>query len=124
MKILIVEDNEVLAQTTGWVVESFGYEYCCRHTGAAALETAKTWVPDVVIMDIGLPEMNGYEVCRRMREAPHLSQTIYIAQTGRSDSEDRRQALEAGFHHHLVKPAGIDTLQTLLKDIETSLRVA
>jgi CheY-like chemotaxis protein len=117
MKILIVEDNEALAQTTGWIVEMFGHDYRFSHTADSALAAAAEYKPHVIIMDIGLPGMNGYDLCRLMRAQPHLSETVFIAQTGRAEPEHRQMAEEAGFHHHLVKPVNIEKLQATLDDI-------
>jgi len=121
MKIMIVEDNEALAQTTGWVVESFGHDYCLEYDGKGALEKARQWRPQVVIMDIGLPGMDGYELCERLRAEPPLANTVFIAQSGRSDAGHRDRLAAAGFHHNLLKPAGVESLQTLLSEIETAL---
>lgn len=121
MKIMIVEDNEALAQTTGWVVESFGHDYCLQYDGKSALEQARKWLPEVVIADIGLPGMDGYELCQHLRAEPALAKTIFIAQSGRSDAEHRDRVAASGFHHNVLKPANIESLQTLLSDIEASL---
>ncbi|MDC7677678.1 response regulator [Asticcacaulis machinosus] len=124
MNILIVEDNEALAQTTGWIVEMFGHDYRFSHDAGSAIATAADYKPHVIIMDIGLPGMSGYDLCRQMRADPALSQTIFIAQTGRSEPEHRQMAEDAGFHHHIVKPANIEKLQALLDDIAQSLSSA
>lgn len=117
MKILIVEDNEALAQTTGWIVEMFGHDYRFAHNAADAITAAADYRPQVIIMDIGLPGMSGYDLCRHLKGQPHLSDTVFIAQTGRAEPEHRQMAEEAGFHHHLVKPVNIEKLQATLDDI-------
>ena len=124
MNILIVEDNEALAQTTGWIVEMFGHDYRFSHTADTAITTAADYKPHVIIMDIGLPGMSGYDLCRQMRADPAYADTIFIAQTGRSEPEHRLMAEEAGFHHHLVKPVNIEKLQALLEEIDQSLSPA
>ncbi|MGZ3304430.1 MAG: ATP-binding protein, partial [Asticcacaulis sp.] len=117
LRVLIVEDNEALAKTTGWLVEALGYDYRLAHNGAEALAVAADYRPQVVMMDIGLPGMNGYDLCRAMRAEPHLEETVFIAQTGWGQSEHRQMAQEAGFHHHMVKPVDFNRLQDMLASI-------
>ncbi|ESQ77886.1 response regulator [Asticcacaulis sp. YBE204] len=114
MKILIVEDNEALAQTTGWIVEMLGYDYRLSLTPKDALVAGKEYLPDVVLMDIGLPGMSGYDLCREMRQLPALNQTVFIAQTGWDEREHRAQSEAAGFAHHLTKPVDLKTLEGVL----------
>lgn len=118
LRVLIVEDNEALAKTTGWLVEALGYDYRLAHNGKDAVDIAAEYRPQVVMMDIGLPGMNGYDLCRLMRAEPHLADTIFIAQTGWGQSEHRQMAQEAGFHHHMVKPIDFAKLQETLADIK------
>ncbi len=118
LKVMIVEDNEALAQTTGWMVEMIGHDYRLAHNGPDALALSKTYAPDVVMMDIGLPGMNGYDLCALMKKEPHLRDTVFIAQTGWGQDEHRQRAREAGFEHHLVKPVYLELLQDLLEQIE------
>lgn len=117
MRVMIVEDNEALAQTTGWLVEMLGYDYRLALSGKAALEQADDYRPDVMMLDLGLPGINGYDLCRTLRTHPQLSDTIFIAQTGWSEAEHRRMSAEAGFHHHLVKPLALEKLEAVLGDI-------
>jgi len=114
LRILIVEDNPALAQTTGWLVEALGHDYRVAHNGKDALAEADAFRPDVVMLDIGLPGMNGYDICRAMRQNPALASTLFIAQTGWGQSEHKQMATAAGFHHHMVKPIDYDRLQELL----------
>ncbi|WP_443750008.1 response regulator [Asticcacaulis solisilvae] len=118
LRIMIVEDNEALAQTTGWMVEMIGHDYKIAHNGAEAMAMSKEYLPDVVMMDIGLPGMNGYDLCAAMKPEPHLKNTVFIAQTGWGQDEHRQRAKEAGFDHHLVKPVYLELLQEVLGDIE------
>ncbi len=117
LKVMIVEDNEPLAQTTGWLVEMLGHDYRLAHSAGEALKTAPDYRPDVLMLDIGLPGMNGYDLCREMRQADYLADTVFIAQTGWGQEEHRIRALEAGFHHHMVKPIAIEALEDLLASI-------
>lgn len=120
MNILIVEDNADLAQTTGWIVESFGHDYSICLRGEEALDRGASYQPDVVIMDIGLPDLNGYELCRRLRDLPAFERTVFIAQSGRDDAEHYQKTKEAGFHHHVVKPASMDQIGRLLESVAVS----
>ncbi len=118
LRILIVEDNEALAQTTGWMVEMLGHDYRLAGNGQEGLALAAEYRPNVVMMDIGLPGMNGYDLCAAMRAEPHLTDTIFIAQTGWGQDEHRQRAREAGFHHHMVKPLYLEALEGLLTQIQ------
>ncbi len=121
LRIMIVEDNEALAQTTGWMVEMIGYEYKIANNGPDAIALAREYRPDVVMMDIGLPGMNGYDLCALMKKESYLKDTIFIAQTGWGQEEHRQRAREAGFDHHLVKPVYLELLQDLLGKIEAGM---
>jgi signal transduction histidine kinase len=121
LRILIVEDNEALAQTTGWMIEMIGHDYKLAHNGPDAIELSKTYCPGVVMMDIGLPGMNGYDLCALMKTEPHLKDTVFIAQTGWGQDEHRQRAKEAGFDHHLVKPVYLELLQETLGKIQKDL---
>jgi signal transduction histidine kinase len=124
LKVMIVEDNEALAQTTGWMVEMIGHDYKLSHNAADAIALSKSYLPDVVLMDIGLPGMNGYDLCALLKKEPHLRNTVFIAQTGWGQDEHRQRARESGFEHHLVKPVYLELLQDLLGEIEAGLAKA
>ncbi|WP_298325090.1 response regulator [Asticcacaulis sp.] len=123
MKILIVEDNEALAQTTGWIIEMLGYDYRISLTPQAALTEGEAYAPDVVMMDIGLPGMSGYDLCREMRQKPAHANAIFVAQTGWDEREHREQSAAAGFVHHLTKPVDLQTLESVLNAIAADMRV-
>ena len=118
LKILLVDDNIPSAKTTGWMLELIGHQPILAHDGPSALQAALELKPDVVMLDIGLPGMNGYEVCRELRKNPEFKDTVMIAQTGWGRDSDRQQAQEAGFDHHLVKPIKLDEVTALLKDLK------
>lgn len=122
MKIMIVEDNEALAQTTGWLVEMLGYDYKLALSPKEAIADAPIYRPDVLMLDLGLPGMSGYELCRVLRKEPTLEKSIFIAQTGWGEAEHRRMTADAGFHYHMVKPLYLEALQTLLGEIEHALK--
>jgi signal transduction histidine kinase len=116
-RILVVDDNVDAAATLATMLTFDGHEIALAHTGPEALEIAGPFRPDVVLLDIGLPGMNGYEVARRLArpEGP-----VLIAITGWGGEEDRKQAHAAGFHHHLVKPVDPDELSALLADVRSA----
>ncbi len=101
----------------GWTLEILGHQIQLAHDGPSALQASLSFIPDVVLLDIGLPGMNGYEVCKEMRRQPLLSHTVFIAQTGWGQQEHLDRSKEAGFSHHLVKPINIDVLKKVLDEI-------
>jgi len=109
--VLVVDDN---VDAAGTMAELWGHEVRVAHEGPAAVEEAVRFRPEVVLLDIGLPGMNGYEVARQLRQEAGLSATLLIALTGYGQEEDRRQAHHSGFAHHLVKPVDLARLQALL----------
>lgn len=115
--MLIVDDNDVVAQTVGWMLEAIGHDYHIVHDGREALPAAHEFRPDVILLDIGLPGMDGYEVRRGLRQDDAFKHTPIIAQTGWGQDRDKAQASEAGFDHHLVKPVALDDLERLLAEV-------
>jgi CheY-like chemotaxis protein len=92
----------------------WGHEVRVVHTGPEALQVADDYRPDVVLLDIGLPGLNGYEVARRLRQLPQTRDATLIALTGYGQQDDRRRSEEAGFDQHLTKPVDPDALQRIL----------
>src|SRR5439155_19576049 len=113
-RILVVDDNVDAAQSLGLLLELSGHEVRTAHDGLVALETAKSFRPDVILLDIGLPRMDGYEVARRIRQEPELKNLVLLALSGYGHEEDRRRSHGAGFDAHLTKPVDLDELQNLL----------
>jgi len=103
-RTLIVDDNKDSAQTMGWMIELLGHETHLAYDGSSAIELAERIRPDFILLDIGLPVMNGYEVCQVMKRNPILKHTVFIAQTGWGQADHIRQSKAAGFDYHLVKP--------------------
>ncbi len=115
-RVLVVDDNRDAADTLALLLELLGHEIRTANDGTQALEAAEAFRPDVVLLDIGLPGMNGYEVCRRLREKPWGESMLIVALTGWGQAEDQRMASEAGFDRHLVKPVEEAVLLKLLED--------
>jgi PAS domain S-box-containing protein len=113
-RVLVVDDNADAAESLAVLLRLDGHEVCTAHDGAAALETARGFRPEVVVLDIGLPRMDGYQVARRLRAEVGLTEALVVALTGYGQEEDRRRAEQAGFDAHLVKPADPEVLQRLL----------
>jgi signal transduction histidine kinase len=117
LKVLVVDDNEAVAQAVGWMLEAIGHDYKLVHDGRAALPAAQEFRPDVILLDIGLPGMDGYAVCRAIRGDETLKHVAIIAQTGWGQDRDRALASEAGFDRHLVKPVALDELERVLGEV-------
>jgi CheY-like chemotaxis protein len=116
-RVLVVDDNRDSAETMAMLVELWGHEVRIVHDGPAALASvagSPGWRPEVILLDIGLPGIDGYEVARRLRQEPSLDGTLMVAMTGYGQERDRQLSREAGFDHHLVKPVDPATLQALL----------
>ena len=117
LRILVVEDNIDTAESFVALLEVQGHEIRVAPSGAAALDLASRFVPDVAFIDIGLPGLDGYEVARRLRALPDFRPTVLIALSGYGREEDKRRALEAGFDHHLTKPVDPTAIDRLLFEI-------
>jgi CheY-like chemotaxis protein len=113
-RILIVEDNVDGAKSLGMLLSLDGHEIRLAHDGSSALQAAQDFRPDVVLLDIGLPRMDGYEVARRMRDRPDMQGVLLIALTGYARTDDAQKAELAGFDAHLVKPVDLRTLQSIV----------
>ena len=122
-RILIVDDNRDAADSLRMVLEALGSEVRLANDGPEALAVYAAWSPAIVLMDIGMPGMDGYEVARRLRAAYPAAGTSLIALTGWGQEEDRRLAAAAGFDHHLVKPVEIAALRTLLASLSRATGV-
>jgi CheY-like chemotaxis protein len=112
--ILVIEDNHDAAETLQLLLELSGHTVVVAHSGPEGLKSARAHQPDVILCDIGLPGMNGYEVAQAVRKCDDLKSVFLIAMTGYGQDEDRRRALEAGFDHHLTKPVEPEMLERLL----------
>jgi PAS domain S-box-containing protein len=113
-RVLVVDDNVDAAESIAAVLRLYGHEVRCVFEGRSALEEAERYAPDVVVLDIGLPGMDGYEVAQRLRKRPRFGRTPILAVTGYGSEADRQRAHRAGFDHHLTKPVDPDTLQRFI----------
>jgi signal transduction histidine kinase/CheY-like chemotaxis protein len=117
MRVLVVDDNVDAATALEMLVEESGHLVWKAHTGPAGLAAALDYRPDVVLLDIGLPELDGFEVAKRIRQQPVLHNIVLVAMTGYGREIDRQRSQEAGFDHHLVKPADFGEVQQILATV-------
>ncbi len=113
-RILLVEDNLDAAEALSELLRMWGHEVETAHDGVSALRTARQTLPGIVLLDIGLPGMDGYEVARELRSTPALASTRLIALTGYGQESDRQRSRLAGIDHHLIKPVDVEQLRILL----------
>jgi CheY-like chemotaxis protein len=121
-RILVADDNRDATESMALVLRLMGHEIHTAHDGLEAVQAAASFRPEVVLLDIGMPKMNGYEAARHIREQPWGEEMALIALTGWGQEEDKRRALEAGFDHHLTKPVDPEVLETLLARISSALK--
>ena len=114
LRVLVVDDNVDAASTLRMLVQESGHRVRMAHTGLSALDVALDYRPDVILLDIGLPELDGYEVARRIRQESHLHDSVLVAITGYDREADGERSRQAGFDHHLVKPVDIRTVREIL----------
>jgi CheY-like chemotaxis protein/anti-sigma regulatory factor (Ser/Thr protein kinase) len=125
LRIMVVDDNMDAAQTLGMVLtEAYNYQVSLHYSGKSALTDAELAMPDVFVLDIGLPDMSGYDLARRLRAMPEAGEAVMIALTGYGLDKDRAHADAAGFDHHLAKPANPAALDALLTDIRARKKTA
>ena len=124
LRILVVEDDPESLQMMGALLGLWGYEPRLVPAGPAALEAVEEEMPDIILLDLGLPGMDGFEVARRLRRRPGGGDVFIAAVTAYRGDEHQRQAREAGFDRYLMKPVDIDTLRQLLFQSATGQRPA
>ncbi len=113
-RILLAEDNDDFSASFALILRAMGHEVHISRDGAAALEAAAEFKPDVAFLDIGLPKLNGYDLAQRLRKMPLGKRVVLVAVTGWGQENDRRRAREAGFDHHMVKPVEPDQVRRIL----------
>ena len=121
-RLLVVDDNEDAAESLAILLRMQGHDVMTAHDGPSALRVADSFRPALVLMDIGMPSMDGYEVARRIRATPELAGTVLVALTGWGQQEDRRRSIESGFDHHVVKPVDPLTLTQIVGGLAAGVR--
>lgn len=116
-RILVADDNRDCAESLALMLEFDGHEVRIAYDGAEAIQAAEAFRPDIVILDIGMPKLNGYDACRNIREQPWGQNMVLIALTGWGQDKDKRKTQEAGFNYHLVKPVESNQLMNLLAEL-------
>lgn len=124
LHVLVVDDNTDAAESLGVLLDIEGHAAHIAHSGAEALQVAKEQALDVVFLDIGLPDMTGYDVARRMRLLPGMDKTLLVALTGWGTQDDRQRTRDAGFDRHLTKPAELPAVEELLRAAAEAKRAA
>ena len=117
LRVLVVDDNVDTVTTLAMLVQESGHEVRTAYDGSAVLEVALDYRPNLVLLDIGLPGLNGYEVAKQLRQQPALQNAVLVAMTGYGRESDRQRSREAGFHHHLVKPGDFGKVLQILATV-------
>jgi PAS domain S-box-containing protein len=117
LRVLVVDDNVDTVTTLALLVEESGHDVRTAYDGSTVLETALNYRPNVVLLDIGLPGLNGFEVAKRLRQQPALQDAVLVALTGYGQESDRQRSQEAGFDHHLVKPGDFGKVLQILATV-------
>jgi CheY-like chemotaxis protein len=113
-RVLVADDNQDSAESLGMLLELAGHEVQLAYDGQGALDSAACFLPDVILLDIGLPKMDGYEVAARLRQDRRHDRMLLVAVTGYGMESDRERTRAAGFDHHLVKPVDPRALSDLI----------
>lgn len=119
VRILVVDDNADAAESLQTLLELLGAQAKTAHDGQSAIDLYGEYQPDAVLLDIGMPGMDGYQVARVLRQLDPHRRTTIIALTGWGQDQDRERTRAAGFDHHLVKPVDVDALQAMLSSISS-----
>jgi two-component system CheB/CheR fusion protein len=118
LRILVVEDLHDSAETSAHLLRLWGYQTAIACNGERALEEAKTFHPDVVLLDIGLPGMDGYELARRLRQMEETAKALLVAITGYGQADDVKRSKEAGIDYHFLKPVDHAQLRKVLSQTQ------
>jgi CheY-like chemotaxis protein len=117
LKLLVVDDNRDAADTCAMLLEALGHHVQTAYTARQALELARVFRPHALLLDIGLPDLDGYRLAQQIRANPWGCSTVLVAVTGWGQEQDRQRAIAAGFDHHLVKPISAATVEALLRSL-------
>ncbi len=124
LQVMVVDDNVDAAEMLAMFVETMGHTVVIEHDSHKALDRLHAFHPDLFLLDIGLPDLDGYELARRIRAIPHVAGALLVAVTGYGDEQARQQASAAGFDHHFVKPLDTEHLIALLEQVSAARQVA
>jgi len=116
LNVLIADDNQDAAITMGWILEAKGCQVQVVEDGPSALKAVESFTPDLVMLDIGMPGMNGYDLCAALRKKRARAPAIFVAQTGWGQPSHIQRSKEAGFDHHLVKPLDLSDLERIVAE--------
>ncbi len=117
LRVLVVDDNVDTVTTLAMLVKESGHAVRMAYDGTSVVEAALDYRPNVVLLDIGLPGLNGYEVAKQLRQQPARQNTVLVAMTGYGQESDRQRSKDAGFDHHLVKPGDFGKVLQILATI-------
>ncbi len=117
LRVLVVDDNVDTVTTLALLVQESGHEVRTAYDGPSAIEVGRAFEPDFILLDIGLPGKDGYQVAAELREDACCKDVVFIAITGYGMEEDRRRSKQAGFDHHLVKPADFGKVRQILAGV-------
>jgi signal transduction histidine kinase/ActR/RegA family two-component response regulator len=116
LRLMVVDDNADAAKVLSLLLEALGHDVAIEHEAQRAIERARVEAPQMLFLDIGLPDLDGYELARRLRAMPETAEAVFVAVTGYGQPDDKRRARQAGFDHHVVKPVRLDAILGLLDD--------
>jgi CheY-like chemotaxis protein len=119
-RVLVVDDNIHSAESLAQIIKLWGHDSRMAFSGPEAIRSAREYGPDVILLDIGLPGMDGCDVARVLRNDPRCRGAVLLAMTGYDRDEDRQRVRESGFDRHLVKPLELDALEALLAQLATA----
>jgi CheY-like chemotaxis protein len=123
-RIVVVDDNRDAADTLALSLSLLGHEVRVSYDATEVVDLGAAWRPHMMFLDVGMPKINGFELARRLRGQPWAQDVLLIALTGWGKDEDRRQSFEAGFDHHLVKPAELSEIERLCRGGASATAVA
>jgi CheY-like chemotaxis protein len=124
LEVMIIDDNQDVADSCATLLELSGHRVRTAYTAHEGLELAADLQPEVMLLDIGLPDMSGYELATTIRATPWGRETILVAVTGWGQESDRERAFGSGFDHHLTKPISTDALESLLQSLRPAMNTA
>ena len=124
LRVLVVDDNVDMAESLAMLMQAAGHVVQTAHSGTGAVSAANDYRPDVVLLDIGLPEIDGFEVAKRIRKDPLHQAMVLVALTGYGQDADRQRSREVGFDHYLVKPVDLEEVQGILAKVKARVSTA